>query len=138
MNAVLLIAHAPLASALRDAALHALPEAAADVLALDVFADVPPEQTAEVARALLAERPADSTLVLTDMLGATPCNVATALRREQGATVLAGANLPMLLRALNYRAEPLATMAERALTGGVRGVLAVSGDVCSGADGGAP
>ena len=138
MNAVLLIAHAPLASALRDAALHALPEAAADVLALDVFADVTPEQTAEVARALLAERPAGHTLVLTDMLGATPCNVATALRRELGVTVLAGANLPMLLRALNYRAEPLATMAERALAGGARGVLALPDDFAPGAGGGAP
>lgn len=138
MNAVLLIAHAPLASALRDAALHAMPDAAPDVLALDVFADVLPEQTTEVARTLVAERPVGSTLVLTDMLGATPCNVAAALLREQGVTVLAGVNLPMLLRALNYRGEPLAIMAERALAGGTRGVLAVHDDTAPGADGCAP
>ena len=39
--------------------------------------------------------------------------------------LLAGVNLPMLLRALTYRAEPLADMAQRALDGGMRGVVVV-------------
>ena len=42
-NAVLLIAHAPLAQALRDAALHVLADCAPDLLAVDVQASAPPE-----------------------------------------------------------------------------------------------
>ena len=44
MNAVLLIAHAPLANALRQGALHVFPDAAADIAALDVDPDAPPSK----------------------------------------------------------------------------------------------
>ena len=128
MTAVLLIAHAPLASALRDAALHVLPDAAPDVLALDVYADTPPERTRDVARTLVDERGGAGVLVLCDLVGATPCNVATELLVHEDVRLLAGANLPMLLRALNYRHEPLARVAQRALTGGTRGVVAVDAE----------
>lgn len=131
MNAVLLIAHAPLASALRDAALHVLPDAAPDLMALDVFPDQAPERGVEVARELLTQRAPGSVLILADVLGATPCNIASELMAAQGAPVLAGVNLPMVLRALNYRAEPIATMAQRALAGGTRGVLALGADAVS-------
>ena len=125
-NAVLLIAHAPLAHALRECALHVFAEAAADIGALDVQAHEPPEQTLARAQALCAgwgERPV---LVLTDVLGATPSNVARRLIDGRRMRLLAGVNLPMLLRAITYRAEPLADMAQRALDGGVRGVVAVA------------
>lgn len=126
MNTVLLIAHAPLAQALREAALHVFADAAPDVLALDVPADEPPDDTLQRARALLDGR--NSTLVLADVLGATPCNVATRLQQESPHTrrLLAGANLPMLLRALGYRHQPLAELAELALNGGIRGISAVT------------
>jgi PTS system ascorbate-specific IIA component len=39
--------------------------------------------------------------------------------------VLAGLNTPMLLRALTYRGLPLAETREKALAGGVQGVLRV-------------
>ena len=45
MIGILIIAHAPLASALRQCVLHVFPEAQADVLALDVQPNVPPEET---------------------------------------------------------------------------------------------
>jgi len=65
-------------------------------------------------------------LVLSDVLGATPCNVAQRLADGERTQLLAGVNLPMLLRAITYRADPLAAMAQRALDGGVRGVVAVA------------
>jgi len=64
-------------------------------------------------------------LILADVLGATPCNVAQRLLTDERMRLLAGVNLPMLLRALTYRAEPLADMAQRALDGGMRGVVVV-------------
>ena len=126
MNTVLLIAHAPLAHALRQGALHVFPDVAADIAALDVQADAPPEQTLAAAQALLAQWGDRPVLVLADMFGATPCNVAQRLADSGRVRVLAGVNLPMLLRAVSYRAEPLETMAQRALTGGVQGIMPVA------------
>lgn len=127
MNFVLLVAHAPLAQALRAAALHVLGDAAADVLAVDVPPDAPPEQSVAAARALLGGLAADDgVLILSDVLGATPCNVSGRLLERPGTRALSGANLPMLLRALTYRGEPLDVMAERALAGGAQGIVAVT------------
>ena len=52
-------------------------------------------------------------LVLTDVVGATPCNVAQRLVDDVHSHLLAGVNLPMLLRAWCYRAEPLDALAKR-------------------------
>lgn len=123
MNAVLVIAHAPLATALREAALHVLADAAVDVVAVDVDAQASPEQTLQAAQqALVALGERDGVLVLADVLGATPCNVAARLRGHERMHLLCGVNLPMLLRALSYRHEPLEIMSQRAREGGVRGI----------------
>jgi len=76
-NRIFIIAHAPLATALRDCALHVYPECAASVLAVDVLPHEAPEDT--LARAQLALKggvATDGLLVLTDIFGATPANVA--------------------------------------------------------------
>jgi phosphocarrier protein len=92
---IFLIAHAPLAHALRECALHVFSDCGDDVRALDVRADAAPEQTLERACALLedcAERPV---LVLTDLFGATPCNMAQRLvEGRAGARLVTGVNLP--------------------------------------------
>jgi PTS system ascorbate-specific IIA component len=122
-NAVLIIAHAPLAQALRQCALHVFPEAAAEIAAVDVCPDAPPEETLALARAALARLPGAAALVLTDIVGATPCNVALRLTDGTRTRLIAGANLPMLLRALTYRNTPLAEQAARAAAGGAQGVM---------------
>ena len=70
---------------------------------------------------------AASVLVLTDVVGATPCNVAQRLVDDVHSHLLAGVNLPMLLRAWCYRAEPLDALAKRALAGATQGVMRVDG-----------
>ncbi|MBP8136251.1 MAG: PTS fructose transporter subunit IIA, partial [Rhodoferax sp.] len=77
--ATLIIAHAPLASALRQCVLHVFPAAAADIEALDVLPDVSPEASLEQARALMTRMGAKQTLLFTDLFGATPCNIAQKL-----------------------------------------------------------
>jgi PTS system ascorbate-specific IIA component len=127
MNAILLIAHAPLASALRAGALHVFPDADAVVQALDVQAVDTPEDTLARVRGVLATLPVGrGVLVLADMCGATPCNVAQRLGEDEHTRLLAGVNLPMLLRALSYRHEPLDEMTRKALDGGVRGIVPVA------------
>lgn len=120
---LLIIAHAPLAHALRECAAHVFPDCRDDLLVLDVPPDEPPEQTLAAARTLLAGQ--TPVLVLTDVLGATPCNVAQRLVDGVQSRLLAGVNLPMLLRAWCYRAEPLDQLVKRAMDGAIHGVVPV-------------
>ena len=62
-------------------------------------------------------------LVLTDMYGSTPSNIAVGLQREGRVDVVAGVNLPMLVRVLNYPFLDLATLAAKALSGGRDGIM---------------
>ncbi len=62
-------------------------------------------------------------LVLTDIYGATPSNVAARVLQPGRVEGLAGVNLPMLIRALTYREEPLEIVLAKALSGGTEGVI---------------
>lgn len=122
---ILLIAHAPLASALRDCVLHVYPELADEVLALDVAPNEATETTRLAAAAMLAQLQSSEVLVLTDVFGATPCNVAQKVVDGVHSRLVAGVNLPMLLRTVNYRHEPLDALVARALTGGAQCIMQV-------------
>jgi phosphotransferase system HPr (HPr) family protein len=63
--------------------------------------------------------------VLTDIFGATPANIAARLAEPGRVKVLAGVNLPMLVRAICYRTEKLDQLATKALAGGAQGVLQI-------------
>jgi PTS system ascorbate-specific IIA component len=123
---ILIIAHAPLASALRECVLHVYPETASGVLALDVLPNESPETTRLAALALLDQLAAPYTLVLTDVFGATPCNVAQKVVDGVHAKLVAGVNLPMLLRTVNYRHEALDVLVARALSGGAQCIMQVA------------
>ena len=126
MNGIFIIAHAPLASALRQCVLHVFPDNAAGVMSLDVQPNVPPEETLAQARILFKQMGTSHALVLTDVFGATPCNVAQKLVDGVNSKLIAGINLPMLLRTVSYRHEPLDALITRALAGGTQGVMQVA------------
>jgi len=126
MNGILIIAHAPLASALRQCALHVFPDAGNALAALDVEAQTPPEQTLAQARQLLLQLEMPDTLVLADLFGATPSNVAAKLVDGIHSRLLTGVNLPMLLRAISYRHESLESLAGRAMMGATQGIVSVA------------
>ena len=126
MNAIFIIAHAPLASALRQCALHVYPDCAAGVMALDVQPHTSPEETLAQARALFDQLGSPNALVMVDVFGATPCNVAQKLVNGNPSKLLTGVNLPMLLRTVCYRHEPLDALVARALAGGTQGVMQVA------------
>jgi PTS system ascorbate-specific IIA component len=127
MNGIFIIAHAPLASALRQCVLHVFPDAGSALVALDVQADAAPEQTLEQARGLMRQLGTAQTLILTDLFGATPCNVASKLVDGCDSRLLTGVNLPMLLRAMSYLHEPLETLSGRAMMGASQGIVSVAG-----------
>jgi PTS system ascorbate-specific IIA component len=62
-------------------------------------------------------------LILTDAFGSTPSNIANKLRIDGRTTVVAGVNLPMLVRIFNYPDLPLADMTRSAVEGGSRGII---------------
>ena len=130
MIGVVLVAHAPLAGALAECVRHVMgPEVEFECCDIDADQDV--EQ--DITRVLRHIRSADQgtgVVILTDMLGATPSNVAVqamARARAEGlqCCMAAGVNLPMLLRSLNYRARPLADVLSCALVGASQAVLRV-------------
>lgn len=126
MAGILIIAHAPLASALRDCAAHVYCGQPERLAAIDVLPDAEPAGVLAQARAKLDELIEDNgALVLTDIFGATPANIASRLADPGRVRVLAGVNLPMLVRAICYRAEKLDQLAAKALAGGSQGVLQV-------------
>jgi PTS system mannose-specific IIA component len=130
MNAILLIAHAPLANALRQCALHVFPDCGATVVGIDVQPNLSPEETLAAARIALdqlARVPqVTGVLVLADIFGATPSNVAQKLVDGVTSRLITGVNLPMLLRAVTYRHESLDTLVSRAVIGGTQGVMQVA------------
>ena len=126
MALILIVAHAPLASALKAVALHAYPDCAPGVEALDVAPDTPPERVAADARALLRASGAGEALVLTDIFGASPANAAQRLADDPSIRVVAGVNVPMLWRCLCYGGEPLDALAARAVAGAAQGVMQVA------------
>jgi len=125
-NRILLIAHAPLAHALRECARHVFPDCATQVLTLDVVANADPQASLEQARALLDAAGDAPVLLLTDVFGATPHNVAQELAKRPDARLVTGVNLPMLLRSICYAQEPLDSLAARAVAGGTQGILQVT------------
>ena len=130
MIAIMVVAHSPLASALVETARYVLgrdPETTA--------IDVLPNECADDCSATLARRiqdadRGDGVLVLTDLPGASPCNIASAashLARADGVPccVLGGVNESMLLRAINYRQGNLDDVATSALAGASQALLRV-------------
>jgi PTS system ascorbate-specific IIA component len=121
---LLLITHQHLGSVLLGIATGIFGACPARAQALEVANDAPcgPLLT-EAERLVDRLDEGDGVLVLTDLFGSTPANLAVSLLgRREGLRVLAGVNLPMLVRALNYAALPLDDLADRALAGGRDGV----------------
>ncbi len=138
MVTIVVIAHEPLASALVAAAQHVYsrdPNAASRQLtALDVDPKAPLPAVIAQARSLVdqADR-GQGVLILTDVIGATPANVASRLAQPGRVAVAAGVNLPMLLRALCYGELSLDAVLAKALDGASQGIRQIT---ASPADGG--
>jgi len=121
---LLIITHGETGRHLLNTATHMLGVCPLDTEVVPAHFDCDTEQTFR--QALAAAQALDhgsGVLVLTDMYGSTPSNIATRLRENVRVSVVAGLNLPMLVRVLNYPRLDLDELTEKALTGGRDGVL---------------
>lgn len=130
MPGLFIVAHAPLASALKECASHVYAGCPQRLLAFDVAPDAAVEAAAQEALVALRQAASDgSALLLVDVFGATPSNIAQRLTELAGdlkLKIVAGVNLPMLLRSVCYQDESLEALAARAAAGAIQGVIQVS------------
>ena len=121
---VLLITHGDIGAVLLKSALSILPLCPLPTLNLKAPPDCDPERVLQDARRAASRLDSgDGVLVLTDVYGATPSNIACRLGDFQRVRVVSGVNLPMLLRVLNYPDLELDELASKAISGGRDGVL---------------
>ena len=135
MVGILIVAHGAFGEALIHCASHVLGKRPPQVLQLGVGVHDDPESLLPLARELVRQLDqGQGVLVLSDILGATPCNIATRVLVPGKVEGVSGVNLPMLVRALTYRDEPLANVATKAISGGLAGVVHLNTDACNAAN----
>jgi mannose PTS system EIIA component len=130
MIGILIVSHGAFGEALIHSASHVLGKRPEQVQQVGVALHDDPDAILLRARELLRQvDTGEGVLVLTDMLGATPSNIATRLLAPGRVEGLAGASLPMLIRALTYRDEPLAAVVQKAMSGGREGVVRLTSEI---------
>jgi len=121
---ILLITHNNIGNVLLETALTNLHREDKPALAIPISFDCDPEQSLSDCQQVLEDASqGDGVLVLTDMFGATPSNIAHRLSDGSEVKVVAGLNLPMLMRVLNYADQSLEVLVEKAISGGREGVV---------------
>jgi PTS system ascorbate-specific IIA component len=121
---ILIVAHGTLGEGLVGAVTHVL---GARPPQFDVFAvaatDDPLALLPRARSAVAALDTGDGVAILSDIYGATPCNLAAKLAEPGRVEVIAGVSLPMLVRAFTYRTKGMDLFIKKAVSGGCEGVL---------------
>ena len=133
MIGILIVAHGAFGEAIIHSASHVLGKRPLRVRQVGVTVHDDPEAILPQATDLVRQlEDGEGVLVLTDIYGATPGNIALRLLVPGQVEGISGVNLPMLIRALTYRDQGLATVVEKALSGGTEGVIHMTTDTCNG------
>jgi PTS system ascorbate-specific IIA component len=131
MIGVLLITHGRYGEDLLASASHVLGRPLTRVGHLAVSIKDDPEAVVVTAREMVKGLDDGSgVLVMTDMYGATPCNIASQLIAGGNVEAVSGVSLPMLVRSLAYRDAPLSKVRDKAIAGGTEGVIYINADPC--------
>lgn len=129
MVGILLITHNGLGDSLIDCVRHVLGVVPAHLKSLSVLASDDPARKEEEGRALIAQLDRGrGVLLLSDMYGATPSNIARRLCQPGHIEGVAGVNLPMLLRVACYCNQPLDELVQRALVGGKECIVTINSE----------
>jgi PTS system mannose-specific IIA component len=124
MVGILIVSHGAFGESLIHSASHVLGKRPLYLRQLGVTVHDDPEAILPVAEDLIRFLDqGQGVLVLSDIYGATPSNIAVKLLKPGKVEGVAGVNLPMLIRALTYRDEPLESVLEKALSGASEGVM---------------
>ena len=131
MIGILIVAHGTLGESLIHCASHVMGSRPPQLLQVGVGVKDDPISLLPHAQLMIKELDqGQGVLILSDIYGATPCNIVCKLLKPGRVEGIAGVNLPMLVRALTYRNEPLETLVEKALSGGHEGVTHFTEAAC--------
>ncbi len=128
MIGLLIVAHGNLGKSLIDCAQHVMGGPLPFLQSLEVSQRDAPETLLPRGQALLRQLDQGAgVLVMSDIFGATPANIARRLLNPGQVEGVSGINLPMLIRAITYRDKTLPLLVEKALSGGIEGVIRMHG-----------
>ncbi len=129
MIGVLIIAHGNFGDALIQCVTHVLGKKPDAIAALPVAGDQSPRDLLPCAQRMIdALDQGDGVLVLTDLFGATPANLACKLLVPGRVEGVSGVNVPALVRAITYRNRDMETLLKRVVSGGCEGVFQMHAD----------
>lgn len=122
---ILIISHEEIGSALLNAVKQAFgSELPLPVATVELEADADPEVLVpKLKNVVQALNRGDGVLILTDLFGSTPSNIARNVQDCKDIRIVTGLNLPMLIRVMNYPQLSLIQLAEKARTGGQCGII---------------
>jgi mannose PTS system EIIA component len=124
MVGILIVSHGAFGESLIHSASHVLGKRPLYLRQLGVTVHDDPEAILPVGEDLIRFLDqGQGVLVLSDIYGATPSNIAVKLLKPGKVVGVAGVNLPMLIRALTYRDEPLESVLDKAISGATEGVM---------------
>ena len=137
MIGILVVAHGTLAESLVEGVSHILGEHPNALATLNFSGHVDPDEWQHILQAKIAElEQGQGVLVMADVYGATPCNTLCRVLLPEHVEGITGANLPMLLNALNYRGTlSLSQLVERIVSGGRNSINHISETMCNAAKG---
>ena len=129
MIGILIVAHGTLGESLIHCASHVMGSRPLQLQQLGVTIHDDPVAILPQAKELVRQLDqGDGVLVLTDIYGATPTNIACRLLEPGRVEGIAGVNLPMLVRAFTYRTRGMDMLMKKAVSGGCDGVLHIEVD----------
>ena len=129
MIGIMVVSHEPLGTALIRCTRHVFGRLPPQVAALDVIPDEDPEAAVNAARELLKRiNDGSGVIVFTDCFGATPSRIAMKLAEPLRVYVVAGVNLPMLLKAITQRRQPVDEVVDAVIACGQGAIRKMSPD----------
>jgi PTS system ascorbate-specific IIA component len=129
---LLIISHNGIGAALFGTANYMIPDTPLNVKLLSANRESDPDELFESATLLVEELDdGDGVLVLTDLYGSTPSNIAHRLRGQTKINIVTGLNLSMLIRILNYPNLGLTDMTDKAYSGGMDGITIDQGNIAN-------
>lgn len=126
---ILIISHAEIANSFAYCIEHIINRRAENLVVLPVKKAESPETVLARAQEIVQmqlEANSEGILILSDLFGATPSNIASKLIKSGKVELISGLNLPMLIRAISYSKGSLAECVSKSLEGGINGIVHIS------------
>jgi len=121
--ALLLVTHKNIAGSLIEVASSIVNNAPENFACIEVPMDTPIDAMETTINDQLKQLDRnEGMLILTDMYGGTPSNIANKFLQQKDTRLISGLNLPMLIRIMNYRDLPLTELSEKILSGGKQSI----------------